>query len=128
MRARFFAALVFGASVLLLAYLLVKSGLYGVSLFGFVPILVGALGAWAFDARTEKTAMLAGSVTGFLGTILFLLMGLEGLICIVMVLPLVVPLGAVGGWIAYELKVTVRRPTRAGFLLLVLPASVAWDL
>ena len=125
LRPSVFAGAVF---LLALAFLLPQSGLYGLSLFAFVPIAVGGLGAVVVGAKTEKSATLAGALSGFLGSLFFLAIGVEGLICVVMVLPLVLPLGAIGGWLAYEMREKKRTVTHSRFLMLALPLSLAWDL
>ena len=76
-------------------------------------------------------ALASGGMGGFCGTLLLLLLGWEGMICIVMALPIAVPLAAVGGLLAYEMD-PERHPKdgfrRAGLLLLLPPISLAWDL
>jgi hypothetical protein len=118
--------IVFGVLVLA-AWLLARSGVYGLSLFLFMPMAFGGFAAWAFGAETERTAMLLGAAAGVAGSLFFLLAGLEGLICVVMVLPIVIPLGAVGGWLFHERRFS-RNGWRAGLLLLVPPFSLAWDI
>jgi Polyketide cyclase / dehydrase and lipid transport len=130
MRSTFIRAIVFGGVLLLSAYLLIKSGVYGVSLFLFLPVAIGGFAAWMVEPETEKAALLAGAVGGFSGSLLLLFIGAEGLVCIIMVLPIVVPLGAVGGFLAYEIRMAKdfwKGSKRAG-LLLLLPVSLAWDL
>jgi hypothetical protein len=58
-----------------------------------------------------------------------LILGLEGLGCIVMALPLAVPLGALGGYLAYRAE-SSRLATGAGaaMLLLLPPTSLTWDV
>jgi hypothetical protein len=49
--------------------------------------------------------------------------GLEGLGCSVMAMPLILPAGALGGWLAHILS----RPRDAAFFLLLPPAAFAYD-
>ena len=59
----------------------------------------------------------------------FLLMaGLEGVICILMSWPLVVPLGALGGWLAYLSESRRDAAQGVAMLLLLFPATLTWDV
>ncbi|MCU1273112.1 MAG: uncharacterized protein JWO48_543 [Bryobacterales bacterium] len=56
-----------------------------------------------------------------------LILGLEGQVCIAMALPLVLSLGALGGWLVYHFEPS-RLPTRTVAILFLLPpASMTWD-
>ena len=72
------------------------------------------------ESRSAHVAVALGS---------FLIVGVEGLICIVMTLPLAVPLGALGSWLVYRAE-TSRSATRGGIAMLLLlpPASLTWDV
>jgi hypothetical protein len=116
-----------GAILMGAAYLLIDSGTYGVTLFVMLPVILGALSAWVRQARTEVSAAGAGAVGVVLGTGFFLLLGWEGAICIVMTWPLAIPLGALGGWVAFELRSEKVRKGSLGALLLLPPVTLAWD-
>jgi len=121
------AAIVVGGALLLPAYLLVRTGLYGFAIFVSLPVILGGFASLITDSKTESGAIKAGALAALLSTCLFLLLGLEGAICIVMSLPLAVPLGAAGGLIAFQLRSAGRGFTGAGMMLL-LPSSLLWDL
>lgn len=78
MRSKAFGLMVVSGGVVLLAYSLVESGVYGISLFCFLPIVAGGLGAWMVEARTGEGAVAAGAATAFMGSAGFLLIGWEG--------------------------------------------------
>jgi Polyketide cyclase / dehydrase and lipid transport len=116
-----------GGGLLLSAYLLVKSGLYGLSLFAILPVILGGLGAWMTNARTSQASAGYGALAGLAGTGCFFLLGWEGAICILMSLPLVLPLSAAGGFLVWTLSLSRQSLKRAGLILLLPPASLAWD-
>lgn len=82
------------------AWLLTMTGLYGWMLFAVIPVILGAIAAWCIGAQTPGVAALAGMTANALGTGLLLAIGKEGMVCIAMAWPLVLPLGALGGWMA----------------------------
>jgi Polyketide cyclase / dehydrase and lipid transport len=126
MRARSLAALVvliifIGGPVLL------RFGIYGWTTFVVLPAFLGGVASLIFRPQTAGRAALLGALTVAAATSFLLVLRLEGLVCIVMALPLVMPLGALGGWLAYQEKssrVTARSLTT---LLLLPPAALTWD-
>jgi hypothetical protein len=109
---------------------LLKSGLYGWTTFVLVPLLLGGIASWTFRAESGAQAAGIGALGAVAAACLLLFLGAEGLICITMALPLVVPLGALGGWIAYLVARTASR-TRGIAMLLMLPlppSSILWDV
>jgi len=108
---------------------LVHGGIYGWTIFMVSPVLLGGIASLVYRPATGAQAAKIGalSVTIALGS--FLILGLEGLICIGMTLPLAVPLGALGSWLVYRCEPS-RSATRGGIAMLLLlpPASVTWDL
>jgi hypothetical protein len=97
-------------------------------LFVIVPFALGLLAAAIARPSTAATAAGIGAGTVFLGALLLLAFGFEGALCIIMALPLVAPLGALGAWAGFRLQETnVSRQT--GSVMLVLPiAALAWDV
>lgn len=120
--------LVVGGGLLLPAYLLISSGVYGFLLFAFLPIALGGFGAWIVDAKTDGRALLAGVVAAGLGSLLFLLIGWEGAICIFMAAPIILPLGGVGGFVVWTFALRKQTTKRAALLLFLPPLTLAWDL
>jgi hypothetical protein len=118
----------FAGVLLLSAYLLIGSGVYGLSLFTVLPVALGGLGAWVADAKTEGQASLAGVIASGLGSLLFLLIGWEGVICILMAAPIILPLGGLGGFVAWTFALRKNSVKRAGLLLFLPPLTLAWDM
>jgi len=118
----------FAAVLGMSAYALVHSGIYGLALFALLPVALGALAAWVCDAQTANQAALAGFLSVAAASLLFLLFGAEGAICIVMALPIAAPLACLGAWITFQLRKERKHLRRAGILLLLPPASLAWDM
>jgi hypothetical protein len=92
-----FSVIVGGAMVLTSVYLLSS---YGASLFLGTPILMGASAAYFFN-RSQPHSFAASAVVGMLsvvaGCTAMLLFALEGVICLVMALPLACPVAGLGG-------------------------------
>lgn len=79
--------------------LLSTNGVYGLTLFLVVPIALGASGACVGRARTLGGAAAFGALAGAISSLGLLFLGVEGFACVIMALPLAVPLGAIGGLI-----------------------------
>ena len=119
-----------GAAVLLIAcgVALLRMGAYGWTLFALLPFLFGVLGSWIFRPSTAERAAAIGAVTAMAPACFLLIGGLEGAICILMSLPLVVPLGALGAWLAYRAEPGRQTARNVTMLLLLSPATLAWDV
>jgi len=117
------AILVFGGIALL------HSGIYGWTIFIVAPVLLGGIVAWVVRPVTGMSAVAAGALATAVALCSFLIVGLEGLYCILMSLPLAAPLGALGSWLVYRVERS-RTGTRGGIALLLLlpPASLTWDV
>jgi hypothetical protein len=107
---------------------LLHNGMYGLTIFMLLPVLLGGLAAWVFRPATWERAMALGAIVVMVAVSSLLVLRLEGLVCIVMALPLAAPLGALGSWLVYR-----GQPSRlasgagAAMLLLLPPASLTWD-
>jgi uncharacterized membrane protein YhaH (DUF805 family) len=98
-------AALFGVAVMVLAVLVFES--YGLGLFVMTPFCVGLVAVLIYGANEPKShgkcvgvACLAVTLVGTL----FLLFGLEGLLCILMAAPLALPLAAFGGSVGYLIQ------------------------
>ncbi len=78
------------------------AGLYGFTLFLLVPICLGAISAWLTQPTNSRKAMRTGASGALLITLTLVIFKWEGLICIAMAIPLILPLGALGGWLMYK--------------------------
>ena len=81
---------------------LMSHGGYGWTLFIVMPVLAGWVGVKIFPCSSADLARGTGAGIGVAGTLLLVALRMEGAICVVMVLPLVALLGALGGWMAYN--------------------------
>jgi uncharacterized protein YndB with AHSA1/START domain len=121
-------ALLLFAILALGGFYLLRGGMYGLTVFVLIPILLGALATWVVRPATPLRAAGTGAlaVTGALFSLL--LVRVEGLGCLIMVLPLAIPLGAIGGMIAWR-SPSSKLAARGGaaMLLLLPPATLTWD-
>lgn len=116
-------AFVVGLALIGLSVLLARRGTYGLTLFVVLPIALGALGTWVTRPQTAGKAASAGMIANLFGGAVFFVAGWEGILCVAMALPLALPLGALGGWLAFTL--THKRVTAEGTaMLLLLPLAM----
>ncbi len=120
------------ALLLLILYItggvaLLRAGIYGWTIFILLPVFLGGLASWLFRPTTAGRAAGLGALTVAAATCFLLLLGLEGLVCIVMALPLAAPLGAFGGWLAYWAESSRLAARSVTALLLLPPATLTWD-
>ena len=79
---------------------------YGSSLFIGMPIVAGAASAFVFnqpDLRGAWSSFVIGSLCVILGEAVLLLFAFEGVICLVMAAPLMIPVGGFGGLLGWAL-------------------------
>jgi hypothetical protein len=103
------------------AFYLAQHGRYGWTLFVVLPVLAGGLGVWCQEPATASGAIKIGATTGAFGCCLFLVLGAEGIICILMALPIVVPLAILGSLLAYW-GAGLSRSRQPAALCLILPS------
>lgn len=88
---------------------------YGVALFLGTPILIGTVSAFLYNRphpRDLATSLLVAEVAIFLSGAAVLLLAFEGIICLVMLLPVASAMGLLGGLIGYAVAtVTPSRVT-----------------
>ncbi len=104
---------------------------YGWSLFLLTPLVVGMGAAWiprGPEPRLWACVKASISLNAVL-CLLFLLIGLEGLICLVMATPLVALMGAIGGLLGGLMRRRWERPAPDAFMLVAisLPLLLAWE-
>ncbi len=108
-------------------FCLVSSGVYGLTIFLLLPGAAGGLVAWVERPESSGRALRLGAIAGGLAPLLILLAGRDGVICMLMAMPLAALLGGIGGWLAYHV-VNWSVPARGLPALLLLPlASLGWD-
>lgn len=102
---------------------LLQSGIYGLTIFVIHPILLGALSSWVKQPETGREAVWWGIWPVLAANILLLAIGIEGLICIAMCLPLTLPLGGLGGWLTYRCGSSALAARGGAAMLLLLPQA-----
>ena len=117
------AAIIMGGGAML-----IHLGIYGLSLFLLIPVLLGAISAFVYRPATAGRGAEVGAAAVMIASLMLLGMGMEGLICVVMSWPLALPLGALGGWMAFR-AANVRLTSGSVAMLILLPtAGVTWDV
>lgn len=114
------------AACLFLAYELVNTGIYGLTVFVAVPLGAGALASWSLLPQSGWRAVKIGAITGLLGACCFLLIGIEGIICVAMAIPLFVPLAIAGSWLMYWMS-RRNKETAAAAMALLTPLALLFD-
>lgn len=122
---RALVAAAFLALLIAVATWLVTKGVYGWALFVAVPACAGGLASWTFRPKTSGEAVEVGALTGFIGSFLFLVVGLEGIVCVVMALIPAIGLSIVGSVIVYRSSAIGGDRTAA--MVLLLPVSFWFD-
>lgn len=112
-----------GLALAALALAMIHTGTYGLTLFVVLPVALGAFAAWLVKPKNAAKAVLAGMAANLIASLAFLAFGLEGVLCIAMALPLALPLGALGGWLAYSANHT-RILAGGTAMLALLPLAV----
>jgi uncharacterized membrane protein YhaH (DUF805 family) len=117
------AGLMIGGIMLLASVYLFSD--YGASLFLGTPLLMGAASAFIYNRpnpRSYGASVGVGVATVLLAGLVLLLFALEGLICVVMAAPLLLPVGALGGVMGKAIADSTRRPPRElAAIIVVLP-------
>ena len=86
---------------------------YGATMFFGTPVITGALASYCFNAPVRRSVPMTlghGVLTLTAACCAFLFFGLEGAICIVMAIPIMVPLGLLGSLLGYAIAVGLRHP------------------
>ena len=117
------------AVLIAVAVALSNIGVYGLGLFAFLPLVMGALVGWTRPTATIQQALIQGGATAAAGCLFFIVLGVEGLICTVMALPLAVPLGMLGSYLSFKVRDSRSRMRSTALLLLPLGlGSAGYDV
>jgi uncharacterized membrane protein YhaH (DUF805 family) len=116
-----------GAAMMLVSVYLFES--YGAALFVGTPLLMGVVAGYLFN-RTLSHGFAKSMGLGLAAVVVacgaLLLFAFEGVICILMAAPLVLPLGLLGGLMGKAIADATRRPAAELLaLVMVLPAWAA---
>jgi uncharacterized protein YndB with AHSA1/START domain len=115
-------------TVVLAGIALTRTGIYGFTIFLFLPVLLGGVVSWVVQPETSQRALLGGTLAGFAALVSLLSFGLEGLGCLAMAAPLVLPLAAFGSWLVYRARESRAAHRGAAMMLLLTPAGLTFDL
>jgi Polyketide cyclase / dehydrase and lipid transport len=110
------------------SYLLLHGGVYGWTAFLYLPAVLGGLACWVFPQSTGNRAAGTGALAVIGCSLCLLLVRWEGIVCIVMAMPLVGTLGAIGGWLVYTAMRSKAEQRGAAMMLLLAPVSLTFDL
>lgn len=80
---------------------------YGSGIFLATPVACGIISVWIYNRKGKKEIGESISVSFFAGCITllgFLVVGFEGLICLAMAIPVVLPLFIIGGLVGYAIS------------------------
>ena len=90
-----------------------ESGVFGVGIFIGSPFAMGLIGGFCADIRRESprwwTAVLGGLVPLAVALVLLLAIGVEGVACVLMAAPIVVPLNMLGATAAWMISRPEKR-------------------
>lgn len=127
------AALALGASVVAGGVVMLASvyfiQAYGAALFVGTPLMMGMLASYLFNRHLPRAywlSVLLGMASIGCGGLALLLFALEGVICVAMALPILGPLGLLGGLLGKIVADTTRRPAREVFAIVLILPGLAW--
>ena len=118
----------FFLSMVVAAIALQRTGTYGWTLFVLLPAVLGGFVVVVFRPSTALGAAGLGALATGIAPFCLLAFGVEGLGCILMSLPLLIPLGAIGALTAHAALARRSDPRGAAMLVLLPFASLTFDL
>jgi Polyketide cyclase / dehydrase and lipid transport len=125
---RWLAGLVGTALIALSAYALMHAGNYGWTIFIVLPVMLGGLSTWVLRPSSTSAAAMFGAMTVSICTFALLFVHIEGLICILMCLPIVACFGILGAVLVHVL-LCAKAPARTTSVFVLLPlATFAYDV
>lgn len=92
---------------------------YGLGIFVTTPIVCGAISVLIYNRKGKKQlreSLFVSFLSGCFSLVGFIVVGLEGLICLVMVLPLAIPLFILGGFLGFLISRAIRRRMHSDIL------------
>lgn len=121
-----------GAAIIVFAVLLsaVTFGAYGWGLFVLTPFLVGATTAYVANRRLPidaGTSISLAVAAAALGSLMLLMLALEGLVCILLVAPLALVLAVIGAAIGRSAAIMRHKRDNPVMSLALLPAVFALE-
>jgi hypothetical protein len=121
-------AALLGVALVLLGILGTTRGLYGWTLFVVAPFAMGFVAAALTTYRQPPTLWrftCAGTLAALAAGLAFLGLGLEGVVCLLMAVPITVPCSVVGAMAAYLIHAQRRvRTTAFGMIVCLVPLGL----
>jgi hypothetical protein len=101
---------------------------YNGLLFMLTPFLIGVGAAWIPQTPSCTRSAASGAFATVISCLVFLLIGAEGLLCLIMAVPIAVPIGTVGGALGGLLRARWSRPPVITLVVLgaLLPLGISW--
>jgi hypothetical protein len=125
---RHLAGLLAAICVMAAGGLSLRFGVYGLTIFVLIPVFLGAIAVWTIRPQTARLAAVVGAAACLAACLSLFVFGIEGAICIAMAMPLALPLGAIGGLIAYYRMPVSAASGHAAIVLLLPAATLVWDV
>lgn len=108
-------------------------GSYGAAMFFGTPVITGCVASFLLNRKRRRgvgQTLIHSALTMAVACVAFLLLGLEGVICVVMAMPIMIPLGLFGALVGRSIACSMNRHGRSekpGLLgcVLALP-FIAW--
>lgn len=116
----------------ILAFILAKVSadifeVYGSGIFLATPLICGIVAVWIYNRKGKKRIRESISVSFIAGCISllgFLVVGFEGLICLAMAIPVVLPLFLIGGLIGYAISNAIGKRIVSDITVIILIMTV----
>ncbi|PQO36053.1 hypothetical protein DTL21_09000 [Bremerella cremea] len=105
----------FGVGVVMMVTSVLCMQSYGAGLFVGSPVVMGAVAAYLYNYSQRQSLWISaclGAVVVGCGIMALLLFALEGIICLVMALPLALPLGIFGGMLGFVIAEATRNDSQ----------------
>ncbi len=114
--------LLFGGGIALLHH-----GVYGWTIFLLCPAALGIIASWVLRPETASKAFSLGALAVLVGSLLLMVFAVEGVVCVIMALPITASLGAFGSWLVFRAG-SPPDPRSITMLLLLPPVALVWDV
>lgn len=127
------AALALGASIIAGGFVMAISvffiNAYGAALFVGTPLMMGMVTAYLLNRHYSRGYLISvslGLAAIACGGMALLLFAVEGVICVAMALPILAPLGLLGGLLGKMIADTTRRPAKELLAVVAVLPGLAW--
>ena len=116
----------------ILAFILAKLSadifeVYGSGIFLATPLLCGIVAVWIYNRKGKKRigeSISVSFIAGCISLLGFLVVGFEGLICLAMAIPVVLPLFLIGGLIGYAISNAIGKRIVSDITVMILIMTV----